>query len=389
MSEKTFRAIFRSSGPVHLRRRDFVGLRDIGTSQGTATAEIFTSYEDLGIGAPVPRELTVVIEGSHKDLDAAHREFHLMAIAMSNLVAIAANCGIGKLESHILLETTPGAEDREGVIFYRPTPRYDGYIHRLADVEELGAVLTRFPSCVEQKRFSLAASLYQLALDHWADGSQPVPLSFLFMGAEALTNALVRHRCKELGVDKQELAKSIGIDTSKDRWESQFRRVLVFKGDDEVHRLAKKTSDGIEHGFGDMGQIRDDSRAVILQLFRYVREALLTVLGVPEPWRERLAKREPLDYMTARRLLYFRFGGGNEALADRRWHPTVHWEPQETEASEQADGFVDIRLRDGIQSADLGDMKIRLLRPEFRDLQSKGSGLLEVEVDDLGESSDE
>lgn len=388
MSERTYRAIFRSTGPVHLKRHAFVRIGDIGTSAGTATAEIFTSYEELGLGAPIPRELTIVIEGSHRDLNAAHHEFRLMAIAISNLVAVTCNSGIGELESHVLLETTRGVVSREGVVFYLPTPRYDGHIHRLADVQELGAVLSRFPFCEEKKRFSLAASLYQLALDHWANGSQPVPLAFLFMAAEALTTALVRQRCAELVVSKDELARRFGIDTSKRDWESHFRRVIVFKGDDEVHRLAKRTSDGIEHGFGDLRQISDDARAVIVQLFRYVREALLTVLGVAEHWRVRLAKREPLDYGTGKRLLYFRFEGGDGVLANARWHPTVRWDTNVTQALEQDDGFVDIHLKDEIKSGDLGDMRMLFLRPEFRDLQSRGSDAIGLEWITLHESED-
>jgi hypothetical protein len=389
MSTRTFRIVFRSSAPVCLRRSDFVRIGDIGTSFGSATAELFTSYVDLGIGAPVPRELTVVIHGDHSDLNAAHKEFHLMATTLANLVSIAANSSIGSLETYAILETTTGVEEREAVFFDRPAEHYDGHLKRLIRSDELGMVLPLLPACTEKKRLSMAAQLYQLALDHWANGGPIVPLSFLFMAAEALTPALVRQQCEELGMDKVKLAESIGIDVSRDRWEAQFRRVLVFKADEEVHRLSKRTSDGIEHGFGELGQIRRDSRVVILRLFGYVRDALLTVLGVDEAHRDQLAAKTPFDYKTAQRLLYLRFAGGDQVLGDPRWCPTVSWAARESEARELADGSVDVLVKAKIESDHFGDMQVSLLRPEMRGLQSLGSDILEFEDLSLDEGGRE
>lgn len=371
--DQLFRVVMKSAGPVVFGPQDYIEIRDIGVANGLANATLRTEYIGDSLGKEIPGDLVIIVEGNAASLSQATNEFFNISAAISNLVSVSANCHVGHLELHAALEMTPGAEAYNLVLSKRQASEYHGMILRLMKSDDVGSVLKHFPQCAEQKRFGLAAQLYEVALQYWAHGTTPLPLEFLFMASEALWPAMVRQRCLRRQLDEKTLARDLGIDTSIDNWRNQFRCALIFRGDADVHRVAKATSDGIEHGFAGLRQVQEGSGRVIGQAFRYVREALFEVL-TPDAVPQALFDLAPLDYLSGRQLAVAQVRDRSHVASSPLWYPQATWKSKARadEVDGTSPGIVDedveVRVADG--------MEILNLAMELRGRASLGSPVL-------------
>src|SRR6185312_7791783 len=101
----------------------------------------------------------------------------------------------------------------------------------------------------------------------------------LWMSLEALTKAKIR---AEIGARKlsteDELAASLQVEKSE--LDATIRRRFLLQGDDECYTLAKKASDGFEHGFLGFDRLLDLSQKIRVRMAGYVRSAILELATV-------------------------------------------------------------------------------------------------------------
>ncbi len=167
------------------------------------------------------------------------------------------------------------------------------------------------------------------ALDNWFIGGEPLALVHLYMSAETLEKAVVSKMCRDRNVSEDELAGQLEVP-KKALW-PHVRREVIFRGDTTSYDEAKSASDGLEHGSMPLGQIHETSRGVVLTAFGYLREAILDVMGVPDPARGLPLGdkyREPFDAQSLRKVVRGTFvlpEGSDDLAAESEEYPLLRW----------------------------------------------------------------
>lgn len=114
----------------------------------------------------------------------------------------------------------------------------------------------------------------------------PLAIAHLYMGVEAITRAVIRHECSKRGAEEEELGIALGLDPSDAKsgnaLEAATRRRLIFKDDDATYKDGRRMSDGLEHGFASWEDIWSlPIEELLPKVARYLRDAILSVLGLP------------------------------------------------------------------------------------------------------------
>ncbi len=171
---------------------------------------------------------------------------------------------------------------------------------QLVRSELLIPLLQGLIASAEQQRLGVALSHYHAALRDWTPAGQPLALMHLYPALEALGGAVERaERTRLTLASKEDYAQYRGIDVAKSNWREVLlgcvRRDLICKGDQTTYSTARKTSNGLEHGFMDMPSIRAAAEQVTPKLFGYVRDGVLDLLNLETDVRDRLGKMPVLD----------------------------------------------------------------------------------------------
>jgi len=152
----------------------------------------------------------------------------------------------------------------------------------------------------------------------------------------------LRRLCKQHQTDEDGLASLFSVEKSE--LDATIRREVIFQGDLDCHREAKKASDGFEHGFLGFGDLRAIAARRRDQTAEYLRKAILDVAQCDDALRKKLL--ENTVAVGAWRLeRYFRgllVGEGDELAAPDQAYPIVRW-------------------RSSIARAALGQMKVDTL----------------------------
>lgn len=161
----------------------------------------------------------------------------------------------------------------------------------------------------------------------------------LFMGMEALTKVVLRKRLLESDSSEEVLARRMGLDPLSlgpcerlsTLLEAAIRRKVLFCGDDECHRDAKKASDGFEHGFMTFEEIREHASLVRDKTAAYLRTAILDLLeGVlGQEHRQALLSapyHEPLGRWSFVKYVRGELVGESDALSSEEMeYPLLQW----------------------------------------------------------------
>jgi hypothetical protein len=174
---------------------------------------------------------------------------------------------------------------------------------------------------------------YELALRYWYFGGEWLAMGHLYMAVENLTAAVVRRTCETRGVNKEALAKSVGIVTNnpeRPRWQpaldSWIRENVIFRRDSKTYQEAKSASDGLEHGFLLLSEVYRQSVNAISSTFEYVRLSVLSLLDVDEQICDSVARRSPKDVQSFRKVVRgVFFSDLDDIAAPDEVYPRLDW----------------------------------------------------------------
>jgi hypothetical protein len=366
---------------------------DSQSSLGSVTVILRTRWEDIGMEAPVPRELWVEVTGRAPAIEAAMSEFPPPARQLGPMMAFVANIEVGMVDIHLAFDATSGIEDREFVEVFWADEKGLPTEGRIIEPELLAAFISSLAEVPDRPRIVRALGHYDIALRSWFFGGEPLAVGHLFMAAEALGKVLIRARCREQGLSESELARSVGIDLGQYGGKSALaawaRTEGVFHGDADTHQAAREASDGLEHGFMEMSEVHSRARAATERTFGHIRQTILDLLNLPEDIRERILAKEPRDVRSMRKVFKGRFlGKTDDPAAPGQEYPLLEWKssvkrlfqkgPREFSADFtesvtvrcaddvkfQGHAFqIHGRLRPGQEPVDLGSIDLEVVKP--------------------------
>jgi len=336
--------VLKTSSAARFRPNEAFAIGDVPSPEGPVRVVLQTRYEDIGLEAPAPRELWVEVAGRASSLDAAISAFSQAARGFTSILSFVANAPVDLLDFHLGYDATPGIEKREFTQTFLRDER--GLVNqgRLVEKDLLKAFVNAVPTNPEFSRLGRALGHYHLALRNWFFGGETLALAHLFIAVEVLTKAVIRQHCKKDSVDEQHLAKSLGIRTDEPKWRSTLeawhRANSIFQGDTATYQQAKSASDGLEHGFMELGEVHDLARKATEKTFGYVRNAIIAVAEIADDRaRTELQKIEPLDVLSFRKMVRGYFIGNTETLAaPGQAYPHLIWKSAVRELRWNAEG---------------------------------------------------
>jgi len=85
-----------------------------------------------------------------------------------------------------------------------------------------------------------------------------------------------------LGLTEEQHAQLLGVDITKTNWQTMAenfaRREYIFEGDRTIYKAAREASKQFEHGFADLGDVRQTAGTVTRDLVDLVRSAILSLV---------------------------------------------------------------------------------------------------------------
>jgi hypothetical protein len=133
---------------------------------------------------------------------------------------------------------------------------------------------------------------YRDALGYWTPETELLAGEFLYVVAETLSRyAFDQWKLDPVNAAKIESLRKLKGKTKKRREDTLRRGILrdaIFAGDSAAFAALEKASNGFEHGYMEIADIVGLLEPVVETCFAHVRRALLSALGVEEPWMKRL-----------------------------------------------------------------------------------------------------
>ena len=322
-----------------------------------------TAYEDLRFEASVPRWLVAEVTGPADSLEDAIRRFPNAARALTPMFDVALNTGVDDLDLHLGFDATPGCTNRR---FFQtflqdnpPTLRQT----RPVDRQLLSSLVQSMARHPDHVRLHRAAARYEQALRYWSLGDETRAVGQLWMGIEALTPVAKRGELEKTGAGtSSELAEALGVELKQ--LDSTLRRVVLFAGDDDCYRTVADVSNGFEHGYIPLDELRQLARGVRDAAATYLRKSIVGLSRVPEPTIHAMLD-SPYDtpiigFPITKYLRGTLIGSGESAPSGQRY-PAVTWRTEIKSFRKGDDGRHDVdwseritpNLGPGIQLTDI------------------------------------
>lgn len=298
----TFVTVLRAaSDAIFLPEEGFQFLID----EPAARARLRTRWRPAG-HFNLPEQLWLEVSGDASDVDDAIRSHSAIARGAAGFVSYVANAAVAPLEVELCFETTPGVGTRafRQVFVTEPSslvPRGG----RLLAVKHLKPCIDAYFARPAEARTQRALYHYGLALRSWQIGTESQCLSHLWIAAENLGHLFLTDAIA--GRPRADYAKVIGLDVNRRSWEYELKasgvRDLVFEGDTACYQLARKASDGYEHGYMDLTEVQNRAVAAVDDAFRHVRSAIARRLQVDADTFSWLMGLAPLDVASTRKVM--------------------------------------------------------------------------------------
>lgn len=287
-----------------------------------------TRYIEDNFEAAVPREIWIEARGQAESLNEAVEFFTNFANSILSVISFCANGYAGECIFHLAYDNTPQKNEREFFEQFVSDEKGLPLPSRVIKPNLVLPVLQQVASNPFFNRVTQAIVQYTLALEHWKRGSEVLCIAHLFMGMETLVYVIRSLEMSRLSCSSsEELALSLGIPLKE--LDSTLRRTILFQGDNDTHKQAKRASDGIEHGFLSFTEIRPLAQVVRDKTARYLREALIKLLELPQDIATALLMRpydEPIG--TIGYVRYFRgklIGNEENLAAEGEEYPIMEW----------------------------------------------------------------
>jgi hypothetical protein len=131
-----------------------------------------------------------------------------------------------------------------------------------------------------------AAECYRNALSNWFPEHLLMAGEFLFIAAETLSRCLVETRASERGITPKNLARLVGASGPKNL-RNKYLRDEIFAGDDQALQAMKDASNGFEHGYMAVQDVRGLIEPILERSMTLVRRALVLAADA-RPGAERI-----------------------------------------------------------------------------------------------------
>ena len=251
------------------------------------------------------------------------------------MVGFTANVKVGPLEVHLAYECTAGATERPFLEVFLPDEHgavTDGRIVRRDLLE--ATCLAFFAVQKEAGQVSRALRQYELALREWRLGGEWLALSHLYMGVEALTEAVLRKARADRGfTTSEELARSLGVNTDdpdrrrmQEKFRGRVREQMIFDSDTDTYQTAKNASDGLEHGYLELDEVARHAVKCADKTFHHVRRTIIELLRLPSDVATELMAIKPKDVQSRRKVIHGRLtGAAEDPAAEDQLYPLLEW----------------------------------------------------------------
>jgi hypothetical protein len=253
---------------------DYLALPDVPSAEGAANLLFRTDYVDEELASPVPRSMWAEIYGPASSVDAALDALGQVGFSFGPMIALAANAHVGNFEPHIAFDATPGHKEREFFQSFVPAARGLPWAGRRVWVEGTGRLIQAFSASPHRARLDRATGQYAIALSYWRPNVETLALAHLYMGMEALTPVVVRREAQSQRVSEETMAQQLGFDDGF-QLGAHIRKTVLFAGEDDLYRTARRASDAFEHGFEDFDVIRRNAAAARDRTAYLLRRAII------------------------------------------------------------------------------------------------------------------
>jgi hypothetical protein len=261
------------------------------------------------------------------------------------LIAVAANAAVADplpIAAHGLDVGEP-----QPFIAYR-TPAPDTWFppgKRRIDPEATKALMTAVGHHDQRDLLLRAMESYRRALENWVPELQLLAGEFLYIAGETLSRFLIESRASDQGMTPKNLArleKANGAKALRHRYLAQE----IFDGDTEALEAMQQASDGFEHGYMAVQDVRGLLEPVLERSMAHVRRALITLSGLEGDAAKRLLDETyaaPRGLVPAIIMVRGQLARIDEALPPQPMEGApveLDWGPLKIEASTSPEGDV-------------------------------------------------
>jgi hypothetical protein len=231
-----------------------------GDQTGPAEVTLLTRYEQAALADPIARELIIEVRCHADDPEEAVSQAASLAANLVPLLSLAVNAHVPIPEPYLAYEIEPALERRRFWQAYAPLEQGLPRPSRILRKELLFPLLQATLSDIPERRVLRTVGQYPSALHHWSASGRSLALAHLYMALEALAPVAERAARERLGLDNaRQHAIHRDVDVSRSNWHDVLlgfvRRDELCQGDKTSYDLARRASNGFEHGFMDLPEV--------------------------------------------------------------------------------------------------------------------------------------
>jgi hypothetical protein len=240
----------------------------------TAEAKFQSEYTGGEDGRAYPVTIHGEIRGEGDSLDEAEPRLAKWVGNVLPVFALAANAAIADplaVVAHGLDLTEPqlfrGYSTPDATAWFPPGKRRFDPDATLALAEAVGG----------HRHGNLlygAIEAYRRALSHWIPEQRLMAGEFLFISAETLSRFLIESRAAARGITARNLAQLSHV-SSPDALRRQYLVDEIFAGDTDAFEAMENASNGFEHGYMSVDDVRGLLEPVLERAMRLVRRGLV------------------------------------------------------------------------------------------------------------------
>lgn len=323
-----------------------------------AVAVLQSEYTGGTDGLAYPVTLHGEIRSEYASLEEAERRLGASIGNTLPIVALAANAAIADplpIAVHGLDITTP----QPFVAYHSPDAKHwfpPG--DRQIEPGPTLALMTAVGTHPQTEILHRAIELYRRALGHWVPEYHVLAGEFLYICAETLSRFLIESRAAIRGLTPKNLVRAENAG-SVGALRRIYLRDEVFHGDQEALDAMDAASNGFEHGYMAMDEVRGLVDGVLERSMSHVRRALIGASGIDDANEARLLDtrlHEPRGLVPVMRLVR-----GELARQDCSQPPPImdvasfelSWEVEQLVAPRRADGKVAVSWRNKLTATKL------------------------------------
>lgn len=245
-----------------------------------ATATLQSEYTGGSTGRAYPVTLFGEIRGTADSLDDAQMR---LGASLSNalpIVALAANAAIGDPMpiGAFGFDLSQGPQE---FMWYavRYAKRFFPPGLRQIDGAATLALMTGVGTHPQTTILHRAIESYRRALENWVPERMLMAGEFLYVTAETLSRFLIEARSSQKGITPKNLARLVG-ESGPDALRDRYLRDEIFAGDEDSLAAMRDASDGFEHGYMDINDVRNLVESKLARSMAFIRQSLVRAANI-------------------------------------------------------------------------------------------------------------